>query len=168
MKIRHLVATAVAGIAAGVIPLAAQADTVLYEGIATIGGQQSTSQSLNIPTPGTLTVSLTSIPWFATLSDLGFFLSTATNVVAGSTMATGTESLSVSPGKIYANWFGEDAGGAYGFGTYGVNISFKPNAGSVVPLPASLLLLLSGLGILLGWQRRERSTVQDEPVGEWA
>jgi MYXO-CTERM domain-containing protein len=53
---------------------------------------------------------------------------------------------------LYAHWFG-NANGAFGLGVYGLNIAFQPT-GTPVPLPTSLILLLSGLGMLWGWQRR--------------
>jgi hypothetical protein len=63
----------------------------------------------------------------------------------------GSETYSVGAGPIYAHWFG-NAAGIYDLGVIGVTISFQPTL--PVPLPASLVLLLSGLGVLFGWQRR--------------
>jgi hypothetical protein len=138
--------------AAWVLPSsAAHADTVLYDNAGFIQGQQSFVQAFDLTTPGTLTVTLSSIPWLDTISDLNFFASSATSVL-GDLTGPGTESITVGPGMIYAHWFG-DADGAFGLGVYGLKIAFQPNV-TAVPLPASLMLLLSGLGVLLGWQRR--------------
>jgi hypothetical protein len=130
---------------------AARADTVLYDSASFLQGQQSFVQSFNITTPGTISVSLSNIPWLDVISDLTCFLTSVTGLV-GSTMTSGSESFSVGAGTIYAHWFGE-AQGNYGIGVVGIKIVFQP--GTVVGLPASFILLLSGLGVLFGWQRRE-------------
>ena len=72
--------------------------------------------------------------------------------MVGSTLSgASSESVSVAPGVYYAHWFG-NAQGNFNEGVLGVNIQFQPN--TTVPLPASLLLMLSGIGILFGWQLR--------------
>jgi hypothetical protein len=153
VRLRHIFAATLIGIGAWMLPVAAQADTLLFDSAGFIKGQQSFVQSFDITTAGTLTVTLSDIPWLDTIADLNCFLSTATGVL-GSPMGVGTESMSVRPGMIYAHWFG-DANGAYGVGVYGVKIMFKPGGVTAVPLPRSLILLLSGLGVLFGWQRRK-------------
>ena len=130
---------------------AAQASVVLYDQAGLIQGQQSFVQSFDVTTAGTLTVSLSSIPWLDAISGLSCFLTTSSGLL-GSSMSSGTESLSVGPGMIYAHWFG-DAAGAFGVGAYGLKIQFQA-AGTAVPLPTALVLMLSGLGILFGWQGR--------------
>jgi hypothetical protein len=152
VQLRHIIAATLIGVCACMIPVAAQADTVLYDSAGFITGQQSFVQSFDITTAGTLTVTLSNIPWLDTIAGLNGFVSTATSVL-GSSIGVGTESMSVQPGMIYAHWFG-DANGAYGLGVYGVKIMFQPNGVTAVALPRSLVLLLSGLGVLFGWQRR--------------
>jgi hypothetical protein len=156
MRNRHFRIAAM--LAMWLLPLAAaRAGTVLYNSAGFIEGEQSFVQSFDITTPGTLTVTLTAIPWLDTISDLNAFVSTATGVV-GSSWSGGSESIAVDAGTFYAHWFG-DANGAFGLGVYGVKVMFQPNAISAVPLPASLLLLLSGLGVLWGWQRRSENAL---------
>ena len=135
---------------------AARADTVLYDSASFLQGQQSFVQSFNITTPGTISVSLSNIPWLDVISDLTCFLTSVTGVVGG-TMTSGSESFNVGAGTIYAHWFGQ-AQGNYGIGVVGIKIVFQPGTVMPVGLPASFILLLSGLGILFGWQRREGGT----------
>jgi hypothetical protein len=154
MKLRRWLVTGL--IAFGVLALPstqARADQILYDSIGVISGAQSSVQSFDITSAGALTVTLTSIPWLDTISDLSCFVSTATSVL-GSSFGPGAETLYVKPGMLYAHWFG-DANGAYGLGVYGLKVSFQPSA-SAVPLPAAFILLLSGLGLLMGWQRRPK------------
>jgi len=147
----------IATIGAWVLPFcSARADTVLYDNAGFIEGQQSFVQSFDITTAETLTVSLSQVPWLDTISDLNCFVSTAKGVVGQFMSGPGTESLSVGPGMIYVHWFG-DANGPYGLGVYGMKIE---SLTTPVGLPGTLILLLSGLGVLFGWQRqRVDSTV---------
>jgi hypothetical protein len=159
MELRRLLAIGILGIAAwGVSTSTALAGSVLYNTTGVIQGQQSFVQSFNITTPGTLTITLSNIPWLDTISGLNCFVSTTTSVLGTST-GPGSESMNVDPGTIYAHWFG-DAAGTYGLGVYGINISFQPSGAAAVPLPGTLILLLSGLGLLLGWQGRRKPDSQ--------
>lgn len=150
MNIRHLLPILL--LACGLLSAEApRADTVLYDSASIIAGQGGATQSLDLSTAGTLTITITDIPWLDVVSDLTAFLSTATGVVGNKMYTAGSESISVGAGTYYANWFG-DAQGTYNEGVVGVKIQFQPAA--TVSLPASLVLLLSGLGVLFGWQRR--------------
>jgi len=156
MKYRHFLTASILVLGAWVLPVtAARADTVLYDSADFVQGSQSFVQSFYISTPGTISITLTGVPWLDSISDLTGFL-TSTSGVLGQTF-NGSEDVSVGPGTVYAHWFGE-AQGTYDLGVIGVKISFQP-AIAAVPLPASLVLLLSGLGLLLGWQRRQRTTI---------
>jgi hypothetical protein len=154
MKIRSLAAGIVMICAAwGLSAGAARADTVLYDSAGFMQGPQSFVQSFDIASAGTLTVTLASIPWLDTIAGLTCFFTTSSGLV-GTSMSAGTESISVNPGVIYAHWFG-DAAGANGIGVYGLNIKFQPSGSTAVPLPTSLLLFLSGIGML--WAARRHT-----------
>jgi hypothetical protein len=153
MKSRTFAASALLALGIWLTPFAAsRADAVLYDAGSFVEGQQSFTQSFNISGPGTLTVSITDIAWLDIVSDLNCFLSTAGGLINPAASGGGSETFSVGSGPIYAHWFG-NAQGIYDLGVIGVKITFQPS-GTPVPLPASLVLLLSGLGVLFGWQRR--------------
>jgi hypothetical protein len=157
MKIKRFLAVVGLLLACGLASMteSARADTVLYDSASLLVGDSGGSQSLEFATPGTLTITVTNIPWLDVVTDLTTFLSTSNGVVGNKMYAAGTESISVGPGTYYANWFG-DAQGTYNEGVVGIKIQFQPSA---VPLPATLILLLSGLGVIFGWQSRRGPTL---------
>jgi hypothetical protein len=128
----------------------ARASSVLYDSLSVISGQQSTVQSFNVSTPGTLTVTLSALPWLDPVTGLSAFLTTASGMV-GTAFNAGTETFDVTAGTYYAHWFGT-ANGTYNLGVVGMEISFQPSDVTPVPLPASLVSLLSAMGILVGCQ----------------
>jgi hypothetical protein len=136
----------------------ANADTVLYDGSGFMRGTQSFTDTFNVTGPGTLTVTLSNIAWPQQLASLNFLLSSA-NGAMGPEMSAGSDSFDITAGgNVFAQWFGT-AQGPLDVGVYSLKIDFHPLAGgggTPVPLPASAVLLLSGLGLLL-WQRRARA-----------
>ena len=133
---------------------------VLYDGVGFLQGTQSFTDSFSVSSPGTLTVTLGNVGWPQPLSSLSLLVSSASGAV-GPEMSAGTSTFNVSSGNVFAQWFGT-AQGSLDAGVYSLEIQFQPNAGSTVPLPTSIALLLSGIALLL-WQRRMRS---DPPRGE--
>jgi hypothetical protein len=153
MKIRRFLPASVLMLAAWASGAGvARADTLLYDGISVISGAQSSVQSFNVATPGTLTMTLSSIPWLDVVSNLSGFLSTTSAQIGSTITGAGTESFDLGAGTYYAHWFG-NAQGAYNLGVVGLKITFQPGAVPVA-LPTSFLLMLSGLGLLFGWQNR--------------
>ena len=152
MKIRRFLPASILLLAAWALPAgAARADTLLYDGISVISGAQSQVQSFNVAAPGLLTMTLSTIPWLDAVSNLSGFLTSASGPI-GTTIGAGAESVNVAAGTYYAHWFGT-AQGDYNLGVVGMKITFQPGA-VPVGLPTSFVLMLSGLGILFGWQSR--------------
>ncbi|MGP8228483.1 MAG: hypothetical protein ACLQUM_03930 [Steroidobacteraceae bacterium] len=151
MKLGSFLPILVLMLAAWTTPQVARAD-MLYDSTSLIEGQQAFVQSFTMSTPGTLTMTVSNIPWLDAVSDLSFFVSTTKGVIGAPMAGAGDESINIGAGTFYAHWFG-DAQGPYNFGVLGVKIQFSPG-GATVPLPRSLMLLVSGLGLLFGWQRR--------------
>lgn len=153
MKIRQLLATAILGLCAWALPTNfAQANTVMYEGLGFLQGTQTFTESLNLASPGTLTVTLSNMAWPEPLANLNLMLTSANGMLGQEMMSGGTETFNVNSGNVLAQWFGT-AQGPLNAGVYGVKIEFQPTIGTPVPLPTSIALLLSGLGLLV-WQRR--------------
>jgi hypothetical protein len=69
----------------------------------------------------------------------------------------------VTSGNVVAQWFGT-AQGSLNAGVYALEIQFQPSS-NPVPLPTSIALFLSGVGLLV-WQRRSRGTSTDLSASE--
>lgn len=132
----------------------AGASEVLYDSVGFIQGQQSGMESFNVSGPGTLTVELTNIAWPVSLGSLNATISSPQFGLLGPEMGAGTQTFQLTGGgEIFAQWFG-NAQGPLDTGVYAMKIEFTPSV-AAVPLPTSLALLISGLG-LLAWQLRRR------------
>jgi len=131
----------------------ARAAQVLYDGSGFLQGTQSFVQSFSLPSAGTLTVTLTNVAWPQQLASLNLLVTTANGAI-GHEMGAGTSVFEIKEGEsIFAQWFGT-AQGPLNSGVYSMEIEFEAAAGgNPVPLPTSIALLLSGLGLLV-WQRR--------------
>jgi hypothetical protein len=157
MHTKSLLSASLLSLSASLLPIApAHADTVLASSVGFITGTQSFTDSFNITTPGTLSVTLESVPWLDTLQDLSCFLTSSAGALLGQLTSAqpgtpGFEQEKVNPGTVYLSWYGIDSG-PVGVGVYSVTVDFQPAA--PVPLPAALPLLLSGLGALAVYRRR--------------
>ena len=124
MNVRRLLAATMLLVAGWILPAeGVRADSLIYDGLSLFSGQQSFTESFNLTSPGTLTFTLTNIPWLDAVSNLSGFLSTTSGQI-GSTIGEGTETVSVGAGTYYAHWFG-DAQGAYNLGVVGLKIEFR-------------------------------------------
>ena len=153
MKSRNLFLAAACGVGLQLAGYAATADTVLYDQSGFVAGQQSFSQSFDLDTPGMLTVTLQNVSWPQQLSSLDLLLSNSQGSIAPE-MGAGSASFKVDSGTLFAQWFGTAQTGGLNLGVFALKIEFAP---TMVPLPASISLFLSGLALLV-WQRRNRPT----------
>lgn len=162
MKIHRKLILAMSAIACwSLSPVQAKADQTLYDGIGFLQGTQSFTDSFSVASPGTLTVTLGDIGWPTPLASLNLLVSSPSGAL-GPEMGVGTETFNVQSGNVIAEWFGTAAPGGMNAGVYSLDISFSPSTGgSPVPLPTSIALLVSGLGLLI-WQRRTRAGLDDQ------
>lgn len=139
---------------------------VIYDGAGFMRGTQSFSDSFNLSSAGTLTVTLTNVAWPQSLASLQLIVESTSGVLKSGDATTSpfTSSFSVNAGDVFAQWFGT-AQGALDRGVYAINISFEPTGGNPVPLPTSIALFLSGIGLLV-WQRRIRPDIPAETNGD--
>jgi len=152
MKFRQILCVMGVLFVAWIIPgKAAHADMVVFDSMSLVQGQQAFTQTFSVATPGTLSVTVSDIPWLDAVSNLSFFLSSPKGVAGPTLSGGGSESMNIAAGTYTASWFG-NAQGPYDLGVVGVNIDFHPN-GTPVGIPASVLLMLSGLGLLFAWPR---------------
>jgi hypothetical protein len=152
VKMRQLMAVLIAALGAAILPMAAaRADSVLYDSAGFLRGTESFAQTFNLPSAGTLTVTLSNVEWPVQLASLNVLVSSS-NGMLGPSMGAGTSTFYIAAGgNITAQWFGT-AQGPLDAGVYSMVIAFQP-AVTAVPLPASIVLLLPAL-FLLPWQRR--------------
>lgn len=139
----------------------ANASEILYDGVGFMQGTQSFTDSFSLSSPGTLTVTLANVAWPTQLASLNLLVSTPSGALGpelNATNSTATATYNVTSGNIVAQWFGT-AQGSLDAGVYAMEIQFQPSS-NPVPLPTSIALFLSGIGLLV-WQRRTRGTPND-------
>ncbi|HEY2685598.1 MAG TPA: VPLPA-CTERM sorting domain-containing protein [Steroidobacteraceae bacterium] len=156
MQLKHLFRYLTALLILGASPSFARADTVLWDADNFVIGQQANVLPVTVANGGMFTVSLSDVPWLDTLQNMSFFLTSASGAI-GPSLTQGTESFYLAPGTYYAHWSAL-ANGTYDVGVEHLEMQFQPMA--PVPLPASVLLMLSGLAVLF-WQRRHNQPAQD-------
>jgi hypothetical protein len=158
MKIRNLTRGAAALLACWSLgSTAAQASEILYEGVGFLQGTQSFTDSFSLSSPGSLTVTLSNVAWPTQLASLDMLVSQPSGALGpelDATSSTATATYNVTSGNVVAQWFGS-AQGAMNAGVYALEIQFSP--ANTVPLPTSIAVFLSGLGLLL-WQRKSRAS----------
>ena len=130
----------------------ARADMMLLSDTALVSGTQSAVFSFDAPSAGTVTATLSNLPWPAPLSTLSFVATSATETLSSwSAPVAQAESFQVGPGTYFAHIMAA-ATGPLNLGLYSLNLSFAPAVGPV-PLPASDWLLVVGVLVLFGLTR---------------
>ena len=135
----------------------AYADTILLAQTTLVNGNVSTVDSFTAPTAGTVTVSLQSLNWPASLNALSFSATSASQVLAswnGTGLSSNTSTFDVAAGTYFTHVMAS-AGGILDLGLYSMMLTFSPNA-PAVPLPASGWMLLTGIFVLVGLTRAVR------------
>ncbi|HEY2679125.1 MAG TPA: hypothetical protein VGI65_19310 [Steroidobacteraceae bacterium] len=154
MNFRNIIWAGIFAIAACAVIRPARAADVLYNQSGFLRDQQAFVQSFDVSGPGVLTITLSNIAWPEQLASLNVVVGTSGGLL-GPEMGAGSESFDLAGGgRIFAQWFGA-AQGPLDMGVYGLYIAFTPSGSNPVPLPPSLMLLVSGLA-LLAWSRRHR------------
>src|SRR5260370_14156349 len=123
----------------------ALADTMLLSDTTLVQGTSAATFSFAAPSAGTVTATVSNLPWPNSLQTLDFQATSATDTLSSwSALAganqTGTQSFSVGPGTYFAHIMAV-AQGSLDLGLYSLNLTFSPN---VVPLPTSDWMLLTG------------------------
>jgi hypothetical protein len=127
----------------------ARADTMLLSTTTMVSGTESAVFSFDAPSAGTVTATLSNLPWPTPLSTLSFLATSATETLSSwSAPVTQAESFQVGAGTYFAHIMAA-ATGPLNLGIYSLNLSFAP----AVPLPASDWLLVIGVLILFGLTR---------------
>lgn len=146
---------------------AAHADQMLLASTNMVSGTSNATFSFDAPSNGTVTATITSIPWPTPLSALSFSASSASDTLASWNMggptqmraaglssadasAGGVETFQVGAGTYFAH-ISATAAGALNLGLYSVLLTFAPSA---VPLPAAGGMLLIGLLVFFGLRRK--------------
>lgn len=119
-----------------------------------VQGSLASATPFSVPGAGTVTAILSDLDWPARLASLTFAATTPTSVLA-SLNGPGQVSFNVSGPGVYSAVVGAVASPTsfLGLGWYSMTVDFAP----AVPLPASVWLLLSGLGCLAA-ARRSKGT----------
>jgi hypothetical protein len=158
LEVRHWLPEVLLTLTASCMPLLpAHATQVLDDSVGLITGSQIFSDTFAVTTPGVLTVNLAPIAWLDTVQDLNCFLTSPSGGLIGPAFNGTSETSQIQAGDITVNWYGV-AAGTYGVGAYSINVDFAPSVPPPpVPLPASLPLLLCGLGVLAVARCKRRS-----------
>jgi hypothetical protein len=143
----------------------ANADS-LYAKNTFFSGAESETISVDAPSAGTVSVTLTDLVWPDALSSLSFYGSNETSILSAASVTGGTQTFDLTGASAFYAHISASAGslgipGLPNYGWYSVNIGFTPLQ-APVPLPASEWLLLAGLAAVGGlgalrWTRRPSS-----------
>lgn len=136
----------------------AQSAPVAYEKVGFIEDMGYFNDAFIIDEPGIYKATLADFDFPNSFDTLSLLVGSAVEQ-KGSLAAPGSFSFDAVAGNYYLSLLGV-AGGALNLGLYGVQIQQMVAVPTPVPLPAAVVLLMSGLGVLGGmrWRRRAATT----------
>jgi len=137
----------------------ANASLVVYEDAGFITNQTNFTNSFEIEQSGNYQATLTDFNFPESVSNFGLAVTAATDITFGSIFNAGSFSFDATPGTYYVHLFGV-AGGNLNLGLYGIQID-QLNM-SAVPLPTSVVFLMSGLVILFAFGRGGRMKTAED------
>jgi hypothetical protein len=123
----------------------AQADPILVSQTSMISGTFSGVYTFSTTQAGTLNLRLENIAWPERLAALSCNLYDGQTLL-GSLATTGELQIEVAGAGTYFSHLFAQAAGALDLGLFSLNVTFHPSV-SAVPLPATIWLLLSVLGL---------------------
>ena len=138
----------------------AHADSMLMANTTLVTGTQTAVFSFTAPSDGYVTATLINQPWQKTLKSLSFEATSGTSSLSSwalpdpasdTTTEMQSETFQVSAGNYFAH-IAASTWDAASVGVFSLNLSFAP-----VPLPASSILLLTGIFGLFLVSRNRRS-----------
>jgi len=131
----------------------AHADMMLLADTTMVTGTQSAVFSFTAPADGYVTANLQNLNWQKPLSSLSFQATSGTSIMSSWSGADSkSETFQVTAGNYFAHIVATTADNL-DVGLYSLNLSFTPT----VPLPASSLLLLTGIFGMFLVSRARRS-----------
>jgi len=150
--VRVALACALAGLGAASSAGAATVTEVAQSYTVGTSGATATN-GFSVATPGNLDISLTDLLWPQALANLSFELTNSQGKVLGTISGAGTLDVALAAsGTYFALSYGQaSATGPLPYGSYGVSVQYTP---TVVPLPASAVLLASAMGLVAALHRR--------------
>lgn len=160
-----------AGIALASSCVVAQAATVVYEDVDFLFSESSSPLSLSAPSfatkvssfdiasAGTYQVTLADFVFPEAFDKLSLAISSFVDAkTVGKIDGEGSFTFfATGAGKYYASLFAEP-GENYGVGLYGVQVA---SLSAPVPLPPGIILMMSAIGLLVGFQKKNKSSVSE-------
>ena len=165
MSMQHKSAAAALALLLGLAVNVVRADTVLVSDTTLVSGSESSVYSFVAPAAGTVSIQIDNLDWPQPLSSLSFMLATTSQVVSSWSDPGTPEGMTLTfqvpaGGRYFADVIAQ-AGGTLDLGVYSLAIDFCPTS-TVVPLPATGGLLLTGIVAVLVLRRLRRPASRAE------
>lgn len=126
---------------------------VVYEETGFITGSDFFTDTFDIVTQGTYRATLTDLEFPEPFETLGLAVTSSTENF-GDLIGAGTFTFDATPGTYFANLFAT-ANPVFDLGLYGVKVELIDESVSYIPIPAPVLLFVSGLAAIAAVRRRK-------------